>query len=389
MRYFLSEHVALKLLESPCAYDIANDDLYELDAQAFAFLLSCASGEGSAAPQGDEDAIAYLHSEGIITTSPVRVRRSLVTQSPVPSLRYLELQITDRCNLACKHCYLGPAGGTDLSLDRAREVLDQLEEMQGLRLLITGGEPLMHRNVRELLGLLAGYRFRKILFTNGLLLSGDLLKSLRVDEVQFSVDGMKKGHEALRGGGTYERVMDRITATRSEGCEVSVATVVHRENLGEFEEMDRTFRALGVRDWTVDAPSLAGNLMAHPLLQVTHEEAGERLRYGFGGGLHGSGGGFACGLHLAAVLADGTIAKCGFYRHAPAGSIDEGLRRVWARMKPIPLSELECAAISCRFLTVCRGGCRFRASIAGGAGPDGMSVTHRRDYCKCSEYGIL
>jgi MoaA/NifB/PqqE/SkfB family radical SAM enzyme len=32
----------------------------------------------------------------------------------VPSLRYLELQVTWRCNLACAHCYLGPARGVDL-----------------------------------------------------------------------------------------------------------------------------------------------------------------------------------------------------------------------------------------------------------------------------------
>lgn len=389
MRYFLAAHAALKRLESPCVYDIVNDELYELDDPAFAFLLSCAREGGSAPEERDGETIGYLSSEGLITAKPVQARRPPLAPSPVPSLRYLELQITERCNLRCGHCYLGATEGHELSLDRLKDILDQFEEIQGLRLLITGGEPLMHRNIRDFLSLLPAYIFRKVLFTNGLLLTRDLLKDLHVDEVQVSVDGMRRGHETLRGGGTYDRVMDAIDRTLAEGRAVSVATVIHRGNLDEFDEMERTFRALGVRDWTVDAPSPAGNLRDHPLLQVTPEEAGQRLKYGFGGGLHGSAEGFACGLHLAAVLARGTIAKCGFYSHLSAGAIGEGLRKVWARMKPLPLSALECADISCRFLDVCRGGCRYRASVTGDRGPDGETVAARRDYCKCYEYGII
>ncbi|MGE5238445.1 MAG: radical SAM protein [Chloroflexota bacterium] len=388
MRYFLAPHAALKWLETPCVYDIVNDELYELDERAFEFLRRCAAETGAPAQEGSDEAIGYLLSEGLVTADPVRVRRPLVMRSPVPSLRYLELQITDRCNLRCRHCYLGATEGHDLSMDQLKGVLRQFEELQGLRLMITGGEPLMHMQFWEFAEALPAYQFRKVLLTNGLLLRKDMLRSLHVDEIQFSVDGMKKGHDALRGAGTYERVMQKIRDAMLEGCTVSVATMIHSENLGEFDEMQRTFMDLGVKEWTVDVPTATGTLAFHPLLQVPPDLAGDRLRYGFGGGVHGGGEGYACGLHLAAVLSDGAVAKCGFYAHAASGRIRDGLRDVWARISPVDLKDLACAAVSCSFLDVCRGGCRYRAGIAAGEGI-GPEISRSRDFCKCYEYGIM
>ncbi len=388
MRYFLAKHAALKWLETPCVYDTVNDELYELDERAFEFLRRCAAEGGAPAQDGTDEAIGYLLSEGLITTDPVRVRRPLVTRSPVPSLRYLELQITDRCNLRCRHCYLGSTEGRDLPMDQLKTVLRQFEEVQGLRLMITGGEPLMHTQFWELAEALTSYRFRKVLLTNGLLLRKDMLRSLHVDEIQFSVDGMKKGHDALRGAGTYERVMQKIGEAISEGCTVSVATMIHAENLDEFDEMQRTFTELGAKEWTVDVPTATGALAFHPPLQVSPDLAGACLRYGFGGGVHGGGEGYACGLHLAAVLSDGAIAKCGFYAHSPAGLISDGLRLVWARISPVDLRDLSCATVPCAFIDVCRGGCRYRAGIAAGEG-SGPNISRSRDFCKCHEYGIM
>ena len=47
-------------------------------------------------------------------------RRPPIKKSPVPSLRYLELQITDRCNLRCRHCYIDTNSISKLSLRGGR-----------------------------------------------------------------------------------------------------------------------------------------------------------------------------------------------------------------------------------------------------------------------------
>jgi radical SAM protein with 4Fe4S-binding SPASM domain len=375
MKYYLSDRFALKWLETPSVYDIKGDELYELDDDAFEFLKKSTS-EGAEAEYADKEFIDFCLSEGILTEKAVNVKRPIITKSPTPSLRYLELQITDKCNLKCRHCYIGRPENNEISIDEIKDVLDEFEEMQGLRLLITGGEPLMHSRFEEINSLLPGYNLRKILFTNGLLLLNE--KGLNADEIQFSVDGMERGHEAIRGKGTYKLVMKKIREAIDAGITVSIATMVHGRNLDEFDEMDNLFRKIGIKDWTVDVPCVFGNLKRNPVFQVPPEIAGRYLNYGFGGGLHGGGEGFACGLHLMSVLADGNMCKCAFYSHRPVGDISEGLRRSWERIKPVKLDELECSDISCRLIDECRGGCRFRAEDS-----------RKKDLSKCHGYDIM
>ena len=389
MRYYLSGDCVLKRLETPAVYDIINDELYELDEEAFGFLERCAAPGGCAAESGSRAFTDYCLSEGILTSESAAVSRPPLAQSPVPSLRYLELQITDRCNLKCKHCYIGSPAHNELPVRTIEDILEEFEAMQGLRLLITGGEPLLHSRFEEINAMLPRYGFRKVLFTNGMLMEPEHFKGLRVHEIQFSVDGLERGHDALRGKGAHGVVMRKLEAARAAGLAVSVATMVHKENLGEFDAMDALFRSIGIRDWTVDVPCVAGRLEENPLLHVRPDEAGRYLNYGFGGGMHGGSGGYACGLHLGAVLANGTICKCVFYSGAPAGAARDGLRKCWEAIRPLRLDELECARLSCPVIESCRGGCRFRAEHASArpAGCAEMSV--RRDLYKCFGYGIM
>ncbi|WP_203471582.1 radical SAM protein [Dissulfurispira thermophila] len=377
MRYYLSKWFVLKWLETPSVYDIKNDELYELDGDAFEFLKKCSHPEGCI---GDVDTefIDYCLSEGILTKEVVNTKRPVIAKSPVPSLRYLELQITDKCNLRCRHCYIGKPISNELSIYEIKTVLDEFEEMQGLRLLITGGEPLIHSHFDEINFLLPEYNFRKILFTNGLLLNPKILKGLNVDEIQFSVDGMENGHESIRGKGTYKVVMQKIYEAINAGITVSIATMIHARNLDEFDEMDKLFRKIGIKDWTVDVPCVSGNLELNPIFSVPPKIAGRYLNYGFSSGLHGGGEGFACGLHLMSVLANGNICKCAFYSHTPVGNINEGLRRSWKKIKPLRLENMECSDSLCGFINECRGGCRFRAGD-----------NRKRDLYKCYAYDII
>jgi radical SAM protein with 4Fe4S-binding SPASM domain len=373
MVYYLSDKCELKLLEFPAVYNILSDELYELDEQAFDLLKNCISEKGCHIE--NKDFLEYCLLEEIIVSNPTNVRRAEIAKSPIPSLRYLELQITDKCNLRCKHCYLGKPKNIELSIEEIKNILEEFEKMQGLKVLITGGEPLLHSNFTFFNRILPEYRFRKVLLTNGLLLTDLILKELNVQEIQFSVDGMKKGHEAIRGKGTFDKILAKIEKAIHLGFDVSIATIIHKENLDEFDEMEMLFKSIGIKDWTVDAPSLAGNLTQNEDILVSPEIAGKYLKYGFGGGLHGGDDGFACGSHLFSVLADGSLCKCAFYADNVVGKTKEGLRKNWQKIKPIQLNELECYALSCLYIDTCRGGCRFRAGNS-----------NKKDLYKCYSY---
>jgi radical SAM protein with 4Fe4S-binding SPASM domain len=376
MNYYLARRAVLKWLETPSIYHMAKDELYELDNDSFSFMKSCASNDGCVSK--DSAFIDYCVEEGLLTTEQVSVKRPLLIKAPVPSLRYLELQITDACNLRCRHCYIGDGASRELSLMQIRDVLSEFEDMQGLRVMITGGEPLLHRSFEAINEVLPEYSIRKALFTNGMLLRKETLKLLKVDEIQISIDGLEAAHEALRGNGTFRRALEGVKNSLDAGFNVSISTMVHRGNLRDFDEMEHMFKHLGIKEWTVDVPCTAGRLKENAEFWVDPEEGGKYLGYGYGGGLHATGPGYACGLHLMSVMANGNIAKCTFYGDRTVGTVDQGLRSSWHRIQPVRLKELAC---DCEFIEACRGGCRYRAELIDG--PRG------RDLYRCTLYGII
>jgi radical SAM protein with 4Fe4S-binding SPASM domain len=375
MRYFLSSEAILKWLETPCVYHIRNDELYELDMDSFEFLKKCSK---SGCSSQDSNFIDFCFKEGILTKDNVSVRRPPLIKSPEPSLRYLELQITNKCNLRCRHCYIDNGGTDELSVKQIKETLKEFEQMQGLRVLITGGEPLLHSRFEEVNEILPKFSVHKVLFTNGLLLSRERLRRLNIEEIQVSIDGLEHAHDLLRGKGTFKNAMKAIKLTIDYGFHVSIATMVHKGNLKDFDEMERLFKEIGIKEWTVDVPCITGRLRENRDFQISPENGGRYLRYGYGGGLHASSSGFACGLHLMAVMADGKAAKCTFYSDEPAGRIEEGLRTCWQRIRHIRLDELKC---KCDYIESCRGGCRYRAYLLG----DPLG----KDPYRCALYGNI
>ena len=165
MKYYFTREAVLKWLEIPCAYHIRNDELYELDQDSFDFLKTCSE---SGCDSQNSKFIDYCIKEGLITKKRIPAKQPPLMKSPDPSLRYLELQITNKCNLRCRHCYINPPlfnsllskgrhrgvkedkkgfsekNLNELSVKQIKIILKEFEQMQGLRVLITGGEPLLH-----------------------------------------------------------------------------------------------------------------------------------------------------------------------------------------------------------------------------------------------------
>jgi radical SAM protein with 4Fe4S-binding SPASM domain len=171
---------------------------------------------------------------------------------------------------------------------------------------------------------------------------------------------MKEGHESLRGEGTFEKTIMAVDHLQEANIRVSVATMIHRRNLSEFDQMASLLQSKNVEEWNVDVPCVEGRLKENHDLQVSPSEAARFLAYGFGGGFHGSTKNSTCGAHLCAIMANGTICKCGLFSQEPAGSIEEGLRTCWARVHRISLNDLAC---KCTVIEECRGGCRYRAKV--------------------------
>ncbi len=366
---------ALKRQEGLFLYDYVHDERYELDEESFEFLRHC-TGQNTfdeiisttdADPADAEELMKYLLSEGCVEDREDKGGGESydVPAALLPSLRYLQLHVTERCNLDCSHCYLGEKGQKDLEIDLIKKALDEFSPC-GLKVLITGGEALMHKQIWEVLQLLSSYPVRIELLSNGTLITRDVARRLAkyVHAVQISLDGMKQGHDMLRGRGCFEKTVKGIR-NASLFLDVSIATMVHAGNLNEFEEMKRFVDSLGAREWSLDVPSLAGNATVDIIPPA--DEAAERFNaYGYGEGVHEGDGRFSCGSHICSVNVNGGVSKCGFFEKTVGNLKDTDLLTLWKKVVETytpPVADLKCA--DCQVVEVCRGGCRYRAKLAG------------------------
>jgi MoaA/NifB/PqqE/SkfB family radical SAM enzyme len=157
------------------------------------------------------------------------------------------VNVTNRCNLSCQHCFIFRDENPNRSPASARDELDAaaiLETLSGLRdrhgivsALWMGGEPLLRRElVRQGLLLFA----RNTIVTNGTIPLVDFgPAALYV----VSLDGPEDLNDALRGRGTYRRVLRNLSRLPADfATPVQVQCVVTRRNQHRLEELAAAVR---------------------------------------------------------------------------------------------------------------------------------------------------
>ena len=116
--------------------------------------------------------------------------------------RIVQLHPTLTCNLRCTHCYSasGPAERGALDLALLRDALTDLQGMGYEVVAISGGEPLVYRDLEPLLAHAKDLGMRTLVTTNGTLLDEARARRLRrlVDVLAISIDGPPAMHDAMR-----------------------------------------------------------------------------------------------------------------------------------------------------------------------------------------------
>jgi radical SAM protein with 4Fe4S-binding SPASM domain len=163
--------------------------------------------------------------------------------------------ITQRCNLACPHCYSSAKrhATDELTTDEARGVIDALVPQHVAGIGWTGGEPLLRKDLEELIAYAAEVGgMRSGITTNGVLLTHRRVKALRevgVSSVQVSLDGSTAARNArMRGAtaGQFAAILDGIGFCLESGMRVDLAMLLGRENLRDAEPFVRLAESLGV-----------------------------------------------------------------------------------------------------------------------------------------------
>jgi heme d1 biosynthesis radical SAM protein NirJ len=175
--------------------------------------------------------------------------RELAAPTPIaprrePSGPVVIWNLVRRCNLACKHCY-SISGNVDfpgeLSTAEVFRVMDDLKAFGVPVLILSGGEPLMRRDLFDITARAKALQFYVGLSTNGTLIDAAVARRIRdagYDYVGISLDGIGATHDRFRRKpGAYRAALNGLRMLRDLGVKVGVRFTMTSDNAAELPAM--------------------------------------------------------------------------------------------------------------------------------------------------------
>ena len=207
-------------------------------------------------PDSPEQSTGHPHAKGHpgAETMP---RKTLDDGSPV--CRLIAWEVTRSCNLACKHCraeaHLEPYPG-ELSTREALELIDTFPQVGNPIIIFTGGEPLLRKDIFELVAHAKSRGLRCVMAPNGTLITPEnaaRMKQSGIERCSISIDApTAELHDEFRGErGAFDAAMRGIRYLKDAGIEFQINTTVTKNNLPLFKDIFQLARDLGAAAWHI------------------------------------------------------------------------------------------------------------------------------------------
>jgi SynChlorMet cassette radical SAM/SPASM protein ScmE len=341
----------------------------------------------------------------------------------------VDIAITGRCNLRCKHCsHFNSAGDTGKDLPAAEwlKFFAELGSLAVMEVCLEGGEPFYRSDIKELISGIVRGRMRFSILSNGTLIdektAAFLAKTGRCNSVQVSIDGSNATvHEALRGKGAFVKAVEGLYNLKKNRVNVTVRVTVNKYNLNDLDNIAQfLFDGMKLASFSTNSASYLGlcrqfsreiqltvdeqsqamaelirlnkkykgriSAMAGPLANAKTWPQMDKARKEGLQGMPGCGYLTSCGgvLNKLAVLSDGTIVPCLQMPHIELGQINrDNLQKIWQehpelkrlrQRRSVPLSDFD-FCMGCDYIKYCRGSCPALAYTITGSdfhpSPDG------------------
>lgn len=268
---------------------------------------------------------------------PLDKNRKIKDQFSFADIVYLEL--TRGCNLRCKHCLnnSGEVMPNQLNEKEFEDLIIELSKAGIQEIRLTGGEPLLYKNIYKLIELCTENGICTSLGTNGTLVTDEVAKKLKkagLKKVVVSIDGTEDMHNQIRGKGNYKKSMEGLKFLKNAGIDVRVNAVIMKSNMEDVinlaKEMNKEKITLFIRRFIESGRG--ENLKDNMLNQKDYEYVKEQLKeelddstpYVNGHYLRINEGvhpriplpftirGCKAGQRAIAIMPDGEIQLCGF-----------------------------------------------------------------------------
>lgn len=319
---------------------------------------------------------------------------------PEHGLYTAEIRLTRACNLSCRHCSVaaGKKAENELTTGEVKSIIDELSDMGALYVVFTGGEPLAHPNILNLVDYAASKGLRVSIDTNGALLSKEKAKALKkagVSTIQVSIDGTKQTHDSIRGGGSFEGAVSGIENSLKEEIYTTINFTVSRLNQNDLGKVIELAKNLGVSALTMERFAPAGrgaglkDMLQSPeefrqSLEVLFSADGIRVnstdplavfvkngalkRYSNKELEHRICGGCSAGIAALTISYDGEVYPCPKLEVSCGNVRQSALLDMWLKSKVIEeirFRRLNGRCGSCAWKNLC-GGCRAVAYAQSG-----------------------
>lgn len=321
------------------------------------------------------------------------------------NLYIVSWNVTRKCNLRCQHCYL-PAQKSEknlrtntsqeLSTEEALQVIDQIALVNPeVLLILSGGEPILRKDIFELADYASGKGMMVVLGSNGLLINDKVAIRLRqcgVSGVSISLDSTDpRIHDGIRSkNGVWEAAIKAVHICRNNGLAVQINTTVTQKNYAEISGLIEYSQALGVKVFSpfflictgrgeelTDMSSEQYEKILSRIVEWQGRYDGVMIRtrcaptfrrvlYQISPDsplLKMDTGRCLAGLHYCRITPEGDVTACP-YMPLPVGNVrKESFENIWAESEEFILlrnPSLKGKCRLCEFRLIC-GGCRARA----------------------------
>lgn len=307
--------------------------------------------------------------------------------------------VTKRCNLLCPHCYIDSTArlkesNSELSTDEARFVIDELSYINNrLMLVLSGGEPLLRKDIYEIIEYASSVGFIPVLGSNGVLLTKEnvrFLKEAGLRGIGVSIDSNNpEEHDRFRGSdGAWDLSVSGLRYAKEAGIETQIDVTLTDRNYQEINSFIEFGVGLGVKainffflictgramktdistnNYETALRHVAGKVFNEKRLMVRARCAPHiyRILYEDGYSIPSGTRGCLAGRSYMRIDPEGNVTPCPYMSLVVGNIRDLSLTDIWEdsfALRQLREGRYKGRCGSCEYTEIC-GGCRARAFI--------------------------
>lgn len=188
------------------------------------------------------------------------------------------IEINNICNFNCRHCYAqANSNKIELSLETVKNILAQLTAMRVKTVAFSGGEPLLHSDVFEMLKYAKKHNLNVVLDTNGSLITQEVahqLKQLDIDLINVSLHGYYDyEHEYLTNNkGSFAQVLNTLELLSKSEIPIGLNIALNPKNSANAHKILLIAVSYNVKSISFFRIFETGRAKENNILQLSMEE---------------------------------------------------------------------------------------------------------------------